>query len=271
MKHSFAHIVSPVKVGPSSDLYIAQPITFESMRIAREQAAASSIKVELCAVNFPEDDEIVPAFFKRGEHLKRSIQDVGTFSIPRKLPLIKDILDAIVPASDAEYIIYSNVDIGLVPHFYQSVAAIIDEGHDAFMITRRTISKDYTDVSQLWRMYADVGEKHSGNDCFIFRRDVYPNYYLGEACIGARVFAKVLGLNLIVQAKNFRHFKELHLTFHIGNERSWRPNKYIDYERHNRAVAREILHRHRDKLPQLKGNALVDRWLPKIAPELRQK
>lgn len=269
MKRTFAHIVSPVKVGPSSDLHIAQPVTFESMRVARDLAAASSTSVELCAVNFPEDDEIVPPFFRRGEHLKRSVLDVATFSIPRKLPLIKDILDSIVVKSEADYIIYSNVDIGLLPHFYSSVASIIDEGHDAFMITRRTLSKQYTEVSQLWRMYADIGDRHSGNDCFIFRRAAYADYYFGDACIGARVFAKVLGLNLILHAKSFRHFKDLHLTFHIGNTRAWRDNKYIDYERHNRAIAREILFRHRDKLPQLGDNALVARWLPKIAPELR--
>jgi len=33
-----AHIVNPVKVDISSDLYFAQPITFETMRTAREIA-----------------------------------------------------------------------------------------------------------------------------------------------------------------------------------------------------------------------------------------
>jgi hypothetical protein len=31
-----AHIINPVDVGVSSDLFIAQPITFETMRVARE-------------------------------------------------------------------------------------------------------------------------------------------------------------------------------------------------------------------------------------------
>jgi len=33
-----AHMVNPVLVKASSDLHIAQPITFESMRIAQQQA-----------------------------------------------------------------------------------------------------------------------------------------------------------------------------------------------------------------------------------------
>ena len=160
MSPKFAHVVNSVKVAPSSDLYIAQPITFESMRIAQQLAATFSIPVELCAVNFPEDDEIVPKFFGCRRHLERSVLDVGRFSIPRKLPLIKDILDRATAATQAEFIIYSNVDIAVVPHFYLSLASIADEGWDAFMITRRTLSKGYTTPAQLWRMYADIGDRH---------------------------------------------------------------------------------------------------------------
>ena len=34
----FAHIINPVKVSAASELGIAQPITFESIRIAKEFA-----------------------------------------------------------------------------------------------------------------------------------------------------------------------------------------------------------------------------------------
>ena len=36
--NSIAHIIHPVMVKPPSDLIIAQPVTFETMRIAREFA-----------------------------------------------------------------------------------------------------------------------------------------------------------------------------------------------------------------------------------------
>jgi hypothetical protein len=268
MSVKFAHVVNPVKVAPSSDLHIAQPITFESMRVAQQLALTFSIPVELCAVNFPEDDEIVPAFFGCRKHLERSVLDVGTFSIPRKLPLIKDILDRAIAATNADYIIYSNVDIAVVPHFYLSLDSIVSEGWDALMITRRTLAKNYTSPAQLWRMYSDIGDRHPGNDCFVFPREVYANYHFGDACIGARGFAKVLGINLIVHAQRFQHFKELHLTFHIGDDRIWDDDKYADYSKHNLNIARQVLHRFSQQLGTVAGNPLIDRWLPKLAPEL---
>jgi hypothetical protein len=266
MSVKFAHVVNPAKVAPSSDLHIAQPITFESMRVAQQLAATFSIPVELCAVNFPEDDEIIPPFFECRKHLERSVLDLGTFSVPRKLPLIKDILDRATAATNADYIIYSNVDIAVIPHFYLSLDSIISEGWDAFMITRRTLSKDYKTASQLWRMYADVGAGHPGNDCFVFRRKAYANYYLGDACIGARGFAKVLGINLIVHAQRFQHFKDLHLTFHIGDDRSWDAQSSADYSAHNLNVFRSLLHRYSQDLSKLAGNPLIDRWMANFAP-----
>lgn len=271
MSVTFAHVVSPVKVPASSDLYVAQPITFESMRVAHQVAASFSIKIELAAISFPEDDEIVPPFFGVRKHLDRSVLDVGKFSNPRKLPLIKDILDRAAAATKADYLIYSNVDIAVVPHFYLSLASIAEEGWDAFMITRRTLPKEYSAPSQLWRMCADIGEPHPGNDCFVFRRDAYAQYDLGEACIGARNFAKVLGLNLIVHAKRFCHFKDLHLTFHIGNDRVWRSDKWADYSMHNREIMRRLFVQYADKISKLKGNPLIDRWSPKITSEIRRK
>lgn len=264
----FAHIVSPVKVGPSSDLYVAQPITFESLRVAQRFAASCSLDVDLCAVNFPEDDEIVPPFFECRKHLKQSVLDVGSFAVPKKLPLIKDILDLATAAVEAEYFIYSNVDIAVVPHFYLSLDDIARECWDAFMITRRTLSGNYTSPAQLWRMYADLGDRHPGNDCFVFRREAYAEYDLGEACIGARNFAKILGVNLIVHARRFRHFKDLHLTFHIGDDRNWDRAQWADYSAHNRNIMRRLLLQYGPELANRMENPLVARWIAKIAPEL---
>ena len=37
---------------------------------------------------------------------------------PRPLPLIADILESIDDSSDAKNVVYSNADIGVMPHFY---------------------------------------------------------------------------------------------------------------------------------------------------------
>jgi len=79
----------------------------------------------------------------------------------------------------------------------------------------------------------------------------------------------VLGINLIIHAERFQHFKNLHLTFHIGDDRIWSGDKYADYSKHNLNVAREVFHRHHQKLSKVMGNPLIDRWVSKLTPELR--
>src|SRR5262249_16608039 len=155
-------------------------------------------------------------------------------------PLLADILDAAKSKSDAEFIIYTNADIAVVPHFYVTLDRLIATGLDAFMVTRRTLTKDYESPTELWQMYADVGEEHPGDDCFIFRRDISAQYELGEACIGIKYVARLLAFNLILHAERFEHFKNLHLTFHIGDDRIWDDEKWADYTAHNERFFRAI-------------------------------
>src|SRR5712692_535207 len=107
-----AHLVNPVIVPPTSDLYVAQPITFESMRVARE-FARDQVQVTLLSAQFPEDCAMVPPFFHGTRDLNRSILDLRNFRVCRKLPLLKDLLDRLYEESDADYLIYTNVDIAL--------------------------------------------------------------------------------------------------------------------------------------------------------------
>jgi len=108
-----AHIINPVKVEKTSDLYVAQPITFETMRRARD-FAAGRVEVTLYTAQFKEDREFIPSIFNKTRDLERSVLDLGTFKIKRKLPILKDILDRLFQASDADYFIYTNTDFGLM-------------------------------------------------------------------------------------------------------------------------------------------------------------
>jgi hypothetical protein len=87
----FAHIINPVKIRESSDLYHAQPITFASILEAQEQAKARC-EVSLYTTQFEEDKEIIPSGFSVLPNLERSVLDVNTELKDRKLPLIADIL-----------------------------------------------------------------------------------------------------------------------------------------------------------------------------------
>ena len=210
-----AHIINPVKVDKSSDLYTAQPITFESMRFAAEKVH-EMVEVELLSTQYPEDLEIIPDYFKKLENLNRSVLDVGSFSRKRKLPLIADIIDILYRSTDAEVLVYTNVDIGLMPGFYEFVKEQIDRGLDAFIINRRRIPEIYKEPGELNSIYQDKGKSHPGFDCFVFKRELVPKFQFGDICLGVPFIGVSFAHNLFCFAENFKLFDKEHLTFHIG-------------------------------------------------------
>jgi tetratricopeptide (TPR) repeat protein len=239
-KITLAHIINPVRTSTLSDLYTAQPITFESMCRAQKNTG-NELELSLYVACYPEDESLVPGYFTITRPLDRSVLDVGSFLKKRKLPLLKDILDRLYEASDADYFIYTNIDIALMPYFYTAVKKFIELGYNAFVINRRTISLNFTKPDYLPLMYSQAGEKHPGYDCFVFRRDIYPRYKLGNACIGINWIGRVLIANLMCYTTNFKEFKDEHLTFHIGNDKSWKREEFNDYRLHNELECYKIL------------------------------
>lgn len=190
---------------------------------------------------------MVPRGFDATPDLARSVLDLGTFSRPRKLPLLRDILDRLYEASDGcEYLVYTNVDIAVLPNFYDAVDRLIDAGHDALVINRRTISDEYTEVRDLPLLCAQVGQQHPGHDCFIFRRDAYRHYDLGDVCLGMAWVAKSQLLNMAYFSERMRIFEDLHLTFHVGDPRPWENPAFTDYRTHNREAFMAARDRLRD-------------------------
>jgi len=235
-----AHIINPVMVDKSSDLYVAQPITFETMLTARK-FCSSAIEVIQLTAQHKEDRHLIPQEFVITRDLGRSVLDLKYFKIPRKLPLIKDILDRLYNQSNAKFLIYSNVDIALQPYFYQTVSEIIKQGYDAFVINRRSIPGHYSTSTEISLMYAEIGKKHPGFDCFVFHRNLYKKLDLGQICIGTTKIGVTLISNFICKAKKFKLFEDLHLTFHIGEVREWQDERYNDYTEHNEKEALQIL------------------------------
>lgn len=235
-----AHIINPVIVPTTSDLHIAQPITFASMFAAKE-FASTAVAVELYTAQFPEDRAIIPDGFTITHDLNRSVLDIGSFHIQRKLPLMGDILNRLYNSTDAEYFIYTNVDIALMPSFYTSVNALIDVGFDSFVINRRTLQPHYTGIHELPLMYAEIGQSHPGYDCFIFKRSATPKFALDDICIGAPKIGMALIANMACNATKFKEFSDgVHLTFHIGNDRTWTNPDLQDYTNHNTRATERI-------------------------------
>ena len=235
-----AHIINPVRVDRSSDLRAAQPVTFESMRTAREFAAQQT-KVTHFTAQFPEDRSVIPPDFTPTPDLERSVLDIESFRVARKLPLMKDILDRLYRETTAEYLIYTNVDIALQPYFYRSVSKLAEQGFDAFVINRRTIPDTYRRLGDMPCMYSEVGKKHPGWDCFVFKRDLYPEFNLGTACIGSGWIGRVMITNMACFSGKFDVFKEMHVTFHIGEEMVWKSRQFFEYLEHNKNECKKIL------------------------------
>lgn len=221
---SFVHVVNPVKVPETSDLHLAQPVTFASMLAAKE-AAEPGISVELCSVHYPEDEAVIPAGFTIAPHLSRSILDLDGDLGSRKLPLLHDILERAYEVSSADYMIYTNVDIGLQPLFYTECARLIMDGHDAFTITRRTLSGTYSGPEDLRELYAEPGTPHPGWDCFVYHRKHMEKLRLADIYLGIPPIGNVFLCNLMHFSEKFGHFKELSLTFHIGDDGEWKRRK----------------------------------------------
>jgi hypothetical protein len=241
---SIAHIIHPVAVPPSSDLVVAQPITFETMRLARMHAAGYA-DISLFYCTYADESPVLPRSFHSAGKLVQSVTDTKHFKKKRKLALIKDILDRLYASSNAEYFIYTNVDIAVMPYFYTLVDHIIGQGYDAFVINRRTIPEGYRDIVDLPLMYAEAGIAHPGHDCFVFKRNRYARYHLENACIGCNWIGKVMLFNQVRHAAKFGEFSDLHATFHIGDRRDWKRPEYEEYDQHNADVLAQITRRYK--------------------------
>lgn len=239
-----AHIVNPVKVGPESDLFLAQPVTFASLLQARE-AAPGDLDVTLLAAGFPEDLECLPQGIHATQPLERSIREAAGFNEShRRLPFLQDILERLLSATDAENLIYSNVDIAVLPEFYTIVAGYLREGIDAFVINRRTISGEFSGPEQLPDMITqarNAGAPHPGYDCFVFRRRAAKRFNLGKVCVGANWSGRAMLANMLRFSRNYREFRDLHLTFHLGDRREWLERRHDPYNHHNATETDRIL------------------------------
>lgn len=232
----FAHIINLFSTD-SAEYDLAQRVTIASMLTAKS-FSTQDVDVTLLSAQTSEDRYLVPNGFDPTRHLERSVLDVGRFRIKRPFPLLGDILDRAFEATDAEFLIYTNADIGVMPHFYVAIQQLIESGADAFGVTRRTIPNHFDDPKQLPQMYSAVGKKHPGLDCFVFRRDAYPKYELGHVCLGILKVAATLQLNMISHAKELGGgrdgvFHHLHLTFHIGDSLTHTSNELNDFKIHN--------------------------------------
>lgn len=224
-----AHIINPFN--GSEEQNNIQNITFESLKRALEYA--KNVKVEIIASHFKSDENTIPSFVNTKVVLGKSVLDYNPNLKQRALPTINDILAEAIDKTEADYIVFTNIDIGLMENFYEAVAEIVEQGNDAFTINRRRVSGKYQSASQLNEIYSDAGYLHNGYDCFVFKKELFNQFQLGTVCIGIPHVGNTLFFNLMCFANNFRLFTNKHLTFHVGLElvKTWGEASFLSHNK----------------------------------------
>lgn len=229
-----AHLINPFKCSEDnpSYLYYAQPITFKSMHNAQLEAQKVGIDVKLYAINYPEDDEIIPEYFIKLPHLKKStMSEFPKISHNRKLPIIQEMFDSILQNSDADYIIFTNSDIGVQKKFYIEINKFIHKDNlKSFIINRRDNiplfkNKKRLTEKELNIIYKKKGKTHKGKDCFIINRKILEKINMNLMFTGYPPWGNTLYKFLKRIDKNTHLYKNLYLTFHLGSDKSWNKVK----------------------------------------------
>ena len=239
MGRRYVHVVNAVALPEREQLYVAQKLTFETMRRARDM---SGIDVSFLSAHFPEDGGAVPAWFESSGHLTRSLLDFGVFNPARKLPLLGDVLDA-ARNVDADYVLYTNVDIGLMPHFYTWVDTCITRGCHACSINRRDIALEPNTPERLQEIWEQSGVPHPGSDCFMFPHALLNELDLDEAVIGMPWVGFLLLANLLCCVPGTSIHEDLRLTFHLGCDRTWGDDMFERHREHNQRAAMRVMDR----------------------------
>ena len=281
-KIKIAHIINPVNVAPDnpSHLFVAQPITFQSMLNAQEYSKKNSknlVDIGLYTAQYQEDREIIPVGFVITPDLTTSIHTyVKMQNKSRKLPRVIDILRRLFENSNADYFIYSNADIGIRKTFYDTIAKLTRLGFDSFCIHRSDLPKEIPDVglldvSLIEIIYRLKGDWHPGHDCFVFKRDIFTKLECGNVFVGYPPIGSVLKNQIIFNSKKFGEIDSTGaMTFHLGKDQSWVPknSKNIEYNRLNQQLAQGLQKKKiLPSIPKLKSNTKPI-FKPKPSPNL---
>lgn len=235
----FVHAINPVNMPEGHELSWTQDLVFESMRLAKEQAH-SNCTVKQLGLVYPEDQSRVPDHFEKVIELERSVQDCGNFEDKRKLPLIHDIIHCAYRHSEpGDFLVYTNVDIMLMPGFYTAIETLLrSETCDALVINKRRIDTRYKKPEDLPLIFAQLGKSHPGFDCFVFKRELVPDMRFEQICLGVPGIGISLAHNIFALAEVPQYRDELHLTVHAG---MWvLPNRPKDTFMHNRREYRKV-------------------------------
>jgi hypothetical protein len=248
-----AHIVNVTEIDESkhaSYLHVAQPLTLKTMVIAARMARPV-MEVELWAIKHRSERVTVPPEIRWAPDIERYgwefFDELRDLPRPKPLPRIRDIIAGLDAVSDAEYFVYTNLDIGLNPDFYLAVRGLIQQGYDAFCINRRTLPTRHEgvllDEHTAELVFRVPGEEHGGIDCFVFKKSIVPKLQLGDVFIGLPPIGQVLKTQIETHSKRFSWVRDRSLTFHLGDDRVWDTAKRSPYGDANLKAAQGLFYK----------------------------
>lgn len=227
-----AHLLNLVSENENPQLYKVQKLTLRTVEAALK-ATDNRIPVRVMSAQFPQAVSGIPDFVATTESLTHHAAEISALSAKARLPLIKDILSKLKEDNTATHFVFSNLDICLMPSFYNAVASYLNQGHDALIINRRRIKSGFLEEEDLNLMYAEAGEVHTGYDCFIFSRELLDKFIFTDIYIGVPPAGNDIFYNIMAFASNPVLLTEKHLTFHVGMDlvKEWGS---AELNRHNK-------------------------------------
>ncbi|MFW5960185.1 MAG: hypothetical protein ACOCSE_03600, partial [Chitinivibrionales bacterium] len=241
MPESLTHLINPFKALEGNWQYQAQRFTFDSIERALNETTGTEI--ELLSAQFSEDRDIIPDFFNTTPDLSRSISDIRSFRLKRKLPFLGDILERLLKYSKSEYLIFSNSDIILSKDFYNRVSELIAQGNPLFSINRITVPKREYTRDALDIVQSQDGKPHPGHDCFVIRKDILSAFITDRIVTGVPWTGFIVILNMAVFGSGIKIFHDLKLTRHLGEDMAWTGEENLEYKYHNTIEAYRIMNR----------------------------
>lgn len=158
----------------------------------------------------------------------------------RRLPFLADVVSAFGDDSAYDFGILTNADIALHPLFYSTVSRLIERDPHSKSITRRSVYPGVP-IDSVDDLSSAPSTSHPGHDCIIFPSRIASRISLGHILLGAQFSDIPLIWSLRLADERFRIHGDLHLTFHLGDDRGPLRRGSRPFALHNLEASRTII------------------------------
>ena len=212
----FTHIVPGLDAGAPAVLKADFKLALEALDTGLSCATSENIKVSTVVAEFASGGAEIAHPFVSARVLRSDATEISDL-LPR-LPFLRDVCAI---RADTDYVIYSQADIVISPFFYPALTRIISRGQRTFSVNRRTIQMENTPGLKPVDLYSNTGSSHSGTDLVVMPSEIWNNIVACEVVVGLIGLGRTLLLNAAVRDPNAKRLKDLTISFHREDSRSW--------------------------------------------------